>query len=494
MISTNSRVMALVLAGAVCALSACSKAPDPAASGPEAAPEPPASSVAAQKPNILFILTDDLGFNQVGAYGQALINTPVLDGLAAGGIRFTQAYAGNTVCSPSRVSLFTGRDGRKLHDNSNMIKLRKQDVTFAHVLKQAGYETGLFGKYSIGQNDDLAQTGPLKMGFDTWYGMDHILEGHRQHPTFLWENDQKFTLEANLDGNKGAYAQRLFTDEAIRFIKQDRDAPFFAFLAYSSPHAELAAPDEFLEQYSGTFDENAYTGMATGEPADKYATYYPEPVDEPNATMAAMITALDSYIGEIVEVLEAQGLAENTIIFFSSDNGPHDEGGADPDFFEASKPYKGMKRDLYEGGIHVPMIVHWPAGIERPRVDDTPWAFADVLPTFADLAGVSLDEVHGVLSNGVSIAPILNDEPESLPERLMYWEFGKQAGDPNSGVIGQIIQAVRQGDWKGVRYDLDLPVEVYNLTEDPGETNNLATEKPEMAQAFYELFEENLAE
>ena len=219
-----------------------------------------------QKPNILFILTDDLGFNQVGAYGQEQIKTPVLDRLAAEGIKFTQAYAGSTVCSPSRVSLFTGRDGRELHDNSNMIKLRKQDVTFAHVLKHAGYDTGLFGKYSIGQNDDMAETGPLKMGFDTWFGMDHILEGHRQYPTFLWDDDRKITIEANLDGQKGDYAQQRFTEETIEFIKQYRDAPFFAFLAYTSTHAELAAPEEFVDQYSGTFAETPYTGMATGEP------------------------------------------------------------------------------------------------------------------------------------------------------------------------------------------------------------------------------------
>ncbi len=476
----------LLLTGFALALSACSELPD--------APGGTENGEAGQRPNILFILTDDLGFNQVGVYGQSRINTPTLDRLAGEGIRFTQAYAGNTVCSPSRVSLFTGRDGRKLHGNSNMIKLRESDVTLAHVLKQAGYDTGLFGKYSIGQDDDLANTGPLRMGFDTWYGMDHIIEGHRQYPTFLWENDRRFTVDANLNGEKGAYAQKKFTEETIRFIQEDREVPFFAFLAYTSPHAELAAPSEFIEQYSGEFDETPYTGMASGEPADLYAPYYPEPVDEPNATMAAMITALDSYIGEIVEVLEEEGLAENTIIFFSSDNGPHDEGGADPDFFEAAKPYRGMKRDLYDGGIHVPMIVHWPAGIKVPRTDGTPWAFADVLPTFAELADVSLDDVPGVDTNGVSIAQILNDSPQELAERLMYWEFGKQAGDPNSGVIGEVMQAARKGDWKAVRYDLDMPVELYNIIEDPGESNNLAGERVEMTDVFYQLFEEIISD
>ena len=494
MFQISSGISRLVLAGVLFSVTACTNAPSEPGSSREEASAQEAASERAEKPNILFILTDDLGFNQVGAYGQTQIHTPTLDEMAAEGVRFTQAYAGNTVCSPSRVSLFTGRDGRGMHSNSNKIKLRKHDVTFAHVLKEAGYDTGLFGKYSIGQNDDLAETGPLKMGFDTWYGMDHILEGHRQHPTFLWDDDERITIDANLDGGKGVYAQKRFTEETIEFIRQDRDAPFFAFLAYSSPHAELAAPKEFVDQYSGQFEETAYTGMATGEPADKYATYYPEPVAEPNATMAAMITALDTYIGEILQVLEEEGLADNTIIFFSSDNGPHDEGGADPDFFEAAKPYKGMKRDLYDGGIHVPMIVRWRAGITNPRVDDTPWAFADVLPTFAELADISLDSVPGVMIDGTSIAQILNDSPQAIPERLLYWEFGKQAGDPNSGVIGQIIQAARQGDWKAVRYDLDMDVELYNITEDPGEENNLAAAKPEMTEKFYRLFEENLAD
>ena len=209
----------LLLTGFALALSACSELPD--------APGGTENGEAGQRPNILFILTDDLGFNQVGVYGQSRINTPTLDRLAGEGIRFTQAYAGNTVCSPSRVSLFTGRDGRKLHGNSNMIKLRESDVTLAHVLKQAGYDTGLFGKYSIGQDDDLANTGPLRMGFDTWYGMDHIIEGHRQYPTFLWENDRRFTVDANLNGEKGAYAQKKFTEETIRFIQEDREVPFF---------------------------------------------------------------------------------------------------------------------------------------------------------------------------------------------------------------------------------------------------------------------------
>ena len=443
---------------------------------------------ASGKPNILFILTDDLGFNQIGAYGDTPIKTPQIDRLAANGIRFTQAYAGNTVCSPSRVSLFTGRDGRLMDNNSNTVQLREIDVTVAHVLKHAGYDTALFGKYSIGSQ--LGVTDPLAMGFDTWFGMYSILEGHRQYPHILWRDGKKLRIEANEGGAKGAYAQELFANEAIDYIKQDRANPFFIMLSFSSPHAELDAPEEFVRPYESTFPRTPYTGMSTGTPSDKYAWYYPSAVDHPHATFAGMVSALDAYVGRIVRTLEERGIADNTLIIFTSDNGPHDEGGADPKFFRASGPYKGIKRDLYEGGIHVPMILHWPAAINTGRVDDTPWAFADVLPTFAEIAGVPLHSVPRVKTNGISIRPRLNDSPRPLPERTLYWEFGKQAGDPNSGIIGEIFQAARRGPWKAVRYGMDAPVELYNLQADPGETSNLAGKQPEIHRQFRVLFEE----
>lgn len=442
----------------------------------------------ADRPNILFILADDLGYNQVGANGARLIKTPNLDRLAGNGLRFTQAYAGNTVCSPSRVSLFTGRDGRLMANNSNTVRLDQFDQTFAHVLKYAGYDTALFGKYSIGS--EMGLTDPLAMGFDTWYGMFGILEGHRQYPQILWRDNVKERIEANEGGRKGAYAQELFTDEAIQYIRRQRDNPFFVFLSYSSPHAELAAPDKYMKLYQDKFAENPYIGMSQGEEVEKYASYYPEPVANPNATLAAMITALDDYIGQIHAVLQEEGIADNTLIIFSSDNGPHDEGGADPDFFKASNPYKGMKRDVYDGGIHVPMIMHWPARITQPRVDETPFAFADFFPTFADLAGVSLNSIPRLKINGMSIAGRIRDKPVEMPVRTLYWEFGKQAGDPNSGIIGEVFQAARRGNWKAVRYGIQSPVELYNLDTDPGESSELSWQHPEVYQEFVNLFEQ----
>ncbi len=441
---------------------------------------------ASEKPNIIFILADDLGYNQVGAYGDTPIKTPNIDQLAADGIRFTQAYSGNTVCSPSRVSLFTGRDGRFMENNSNTVQLKEIDVTMAQVLKHASYDTALFGKYSIGSQ--MGVTDPLSKGFDTWYGMYAILEGHRQFPHFLWRDNQKIRIEENEGGKKGAYAQELFANEAMDYIRQDHDNPFFVMLNFTSPHGELAAPEKYVSQYDH-FPETPYTGMSTGTPSDKYAWYYPEALENPHATLAGMVTALDDYVGQIVKVLEEKGIADNTIIFFTSDNGPHDEGGGDPEFFRASEPYKGMKRDVYDGGIHVPMIVYWPAAITEARIDDTPWYFADVFPTFAELAGVDLRGVSKIRINGVSIRSLLQDNPDEMAERTLYWEFGKQAGDANSGIIGEIFQAARRGKWKAVRYGMEAPVELYNIEKDPAEGDELSEKMPDVHKEFVDLFE-----
>lgn len=446
------------------------------------------SGVSVEQPNILFILADDLGFNQVGAYGDTPIQTPNLDRLAANGVRFTQAYSGNTVCSPSRVSLFTGRDGRLMDNNSNTVQLKEFDQTFAHVLKYAGYDTAMFGKFTIGSQ--MGVTDPLAMGFDTWYGLYSILEGHRQYPHILWRDGVKERIEANEAGRKGAYAQELFTKEAINYIRKDHKNPFFVFMAYSSPHAELAAPEKYMKMYEGKFEEKPYIGMSQGKEVEKYASYYPDAVENPNATLAAMVTALDDYIGQIYAVLEEKGIADNTLIIFTSDNGPHDEGGASPSYFKAAGPYKGMKRDVYDGGIHVPMVAHWPKMIKTARVDETPLAFADIFPTFGEIAGISLNVIPRLKMNGVSIAGRLRDEPLPMKERTLYWEFGKQAGDPNSGIVGEVYQAARKGPWKAVRYGLESKVELYNIEEDPAEAIELSGKYPEKHRDFIRLFEE----
>lgn len=449
-----------------------------------AAPEPN------RLPNIVLVVADDLGFNQIGCYGETPIETPILDHLAANGIRFTQAYSGGPVCSPSRVSLFTGRDGRLMPDCSNQARLSPSDVTIPLILKYAGYDTALFGKYSIGEN--FGANGPMAIGFDTWMGMFLINEGHRQYPPFLWSDNRRVRVTANEGGRRGEYAQERFTNEAIRYLSLPHDNPFFVVLAYSSPHAELAAPAEYVAPYESRLPRSSYLGMSAGSGNDRYARYYPEPVDHPHATLAGMVSALDDYIGRLVKALAARGVLDNTLLLITSDNGPHEEGGADPEFFRAAAPYRGIKRDVYDGGIHVPMIAHWPAEITRGRVDETPWAFADVLPTFADLAGVPLKSVARVETNGVSIRGLLRDDPIELPERTLYWEFAAQVGDPNSGVTAAVWQAARRGPWKAVRLGSDQPVELYNLADDPGESCNVRGANELIASEFEALFSKHL--
>ncbi len=452
-----------------------------------------AISASVDAPNVIFILVDDMGYGQLGVTGHPIIKTPNIDKLANEGILFTQAYSGSTVCSPSRISLMTGKDTGALHSNANTIKLRPQDKTLAHMMGNVGYKTALFGKYGIGTT--FGKTDPMTMGFDTWYGLLHNVTAHRQFPIMMFrDNDMQF-IGPNKGGAEEAYAQELFTDAAVDYIDSHEDNnPFFMFLSYTSPHAELAAPKEYVAPYSGKFDETFYTGMSDPENKPMFAEYYPKPVAEPNATQAGMVAALDAYIGEVMTALENKGVAENTLVFFTSDNGPHEEGGADPITIRASAPYRGGKRDLYDGGIHVPMIAHWPAKIKEGRVNDTPMAFADILPTLADLADAPKTAMTGLNPNGTSVLPLLINPEAELAERVLYWEFAQQLGDPNSGVVGTVKQAARRGDWKIVRLREDAEIELYNIILDKSESNNLAADYPDIANEFETMFDERLAD
>ena len=450
-------------------------------------------SAPADAPNVIFILVDDMGYGQLGVTGHPIIKTPNIDRLANDGILFTQAYSGSTVCSPSRISLMTGKDTGALHSNANTIKLRPGDKTLAHMMSGVGYKTALFGKYGIGTT--FGKTDPMTMGFQTWYGLLHNVTAHRQFPIMMFrDNDMQF-IGPNKGGAEGAYAQELFTDAAVDYIEEhDDDNPFFMLLSYTSPHAELAAPEEFVAPYSGKFEEENYPGLSDPDNKPLFADYYPKPVAEPNATQAGMVAALDAYIGEVMDALEEKGLAENTLVFFTSDNGPHEEGGADPIAIRASAPYRGGKRDLYDGGIHVPMIAHWPAKITEGRVNDTPMAFADILPTLADLANAPKSAMKGLNPNGTSVLPIIVNPDAELAERVLYWEFAQQLGDPNSGVVGTVKQAARRGDWKIVRLREDAEMELYNIVIDKSESKNLAADYPEVANEFEAMFNARLAD
>ena len=483
-----------VLALPLLMLGACTS--DVKADAPAPAKTATASSTVsapADAPNVIFILVDDMGYGQLGVTGHPIIKTPNIDRLANDGILFTQAYSGSTVCSPSRISLMTGKDTGALHSNANTIKLRPGDKTLAHMMSGVGYKTALFGKYGIGTT--FGKTDPMTMGFQTWYGLLHNVTAHRQFPIMMFrDNDMQF-IGPNKGGAEGAYAQELFTDAAVDYIEEhDDDNPFFMLLSYTSPHAELAAPEEFVAPYSGKFEEENYPGLSDPDNKPLFADYYPKPVAEPNATQAGMVAALDAYIGEVMDALETKGLAENTLVFFTSDNGPHEEGGADPIAIRASAPYRGGKRDLYDGGIHVPMIAHWPAKITEGRVNDTPMAFADILPTLADLANAPKSAMKGLNPNGTSVLPIIVNPDAELAERVLYWEFAQQLGDPNSGVVGTVKQAARRGDWKIVRLREDAEMELYNIVIDKSESKNLAADYPEVANEFEAMFNARLAD
>ncbi|WP_394728846.1 sulfatase-like hydrolase/transferase [Altererythrobacter sp. GH1-8] len=486
------RFIPLIIASSLLALQGCATvAADPVVAS--ASPMPAGSQAEeAPRPNVLFILLDDLGYGQLGITGHQIIKTPNIDRLAQQGMIFSNGYAGSTVCSPSRISLMTGRDTSRLSSAANDIELRATDRTVAHVLSDAGYMTALFGKFGIGTQ--FGKTDPMAMGFQHWVGLMHNIQAHRQHPTFVFRDNRITFVPGNIAGAKGTYAQRLFTDAALEFLdKQDGSRPFFAFMSYTSPHSELAAPEDFVAPYRGRFAETRYNGLAGPTPAGQFPEYYPEPIDQPNAVQAGMIAALDAYIGELLAKLEEKGLAENTLVILSSDNGPHSEGGGDPIGLAAAGPFRGGKRDLTEGGIHMPLIARWPGVIRAGRIEEEPVMFADILPTLGSLAGKP-DAAEAIGANGQSLAALLMSEDAQLPDRMLYWAFARQLGDPNSGNIGVVQQAGRMGQWKAIRASKDAPVQLYDLKGDPGERNDLAKRHTKIAADFAARFDAELEE
>ena len=396
-----------------------------------------AASSAGRKPNIIFILADDLGYGDVGCYGQKTIKTPSLDRMAREGMRFTQCYAGSTVCAPSRCCLMTGyHTGHARVRGNKRHPLLPEDVTVAEILKEKGYATGIIGKWGIGEPETTGI--PNKQGFDEWFGYLNQHHAHNYYPDLVWKN----TTMHFLDNKK--YSHDEFTREGLDFVKRHKDHPFFLYLAYTIPHAN---------------NEKGKEGMEV--PSDEPYTNEPWPQQQKNH--AAMITRLDRDVGQLFALLKELGIDEDTIVFFSSDNGPHREGGADPEFFNSSGPLRGIKRDLYEGGIRVPTMVRWPGKIQAGSVSDGVWAFWDFPPTAAELAGTKAP--RGI--DGISIVPALMGKP--LPNReYLYWEFHERG----------FKQAVRMGDWKGVRLGLEKPIELYNLKDDIAEKSNIAGRNP----------------
>ncbi len=439
------------------------------------------------RPNIIWIMSDDLAWADCGCYGQEIIQTPNIDALADGGVRFTHAYSGSTVCAPSRSSLMQGLHQGHATIRANMLGgyrhgLQPEDTTVATVCKRAGYATGLFGKWGLATPSQPGR--PNEMGFDEFFGYLNQRHAHNYYPTHLWHNDQRveypqhegfdhhlqseydadgrLVLEGRMaDPSKARYSFDECAARSLDFVRGHADQPFFLYLAHTPPHGRLVVPD--LGPYAD---------------ADMPSVIHKE--------WAAMVTRLDSEVGKLVDLLKQLDIYENTLIFFCSDNGyspfgsvPRDlldQGVPDLDgFFDHRGPFKGGKGDLHEGGVRVPMIAHWPAGIPEPRICQTPWAFWDLMPTAAELAGAECPA-----TDGISIVSTLKGQDEQqTPHEFLYWEFFGAKG---------LEQAARIGDYRAWRANGHSPIEVYAIA-DGMETRNLSDEKPELLARAEQIFE-----
>lgn len=417
------------------------------------------------KPNVIFILADDLGWAELGCYGQKKIKTPHIDQLAADGMRFTQFYAGNAVCAPSRCCLITGKHPGHAHVRNNReFKPEGQEpiptdtVTIAKLLKARGYATAAIGKWGLGGPGSDGD--PNKQGFDLFFGYNCQRHAHNHYPTYLWKNDKKITLEGNTGGDTGkTYSHDLMEAEALAFIKANKEKPFFLYVPFAIPHVAVQVPDDSLAEYKGKWDDPPYDGKKGYRPHAN-----------PRAAYAAMVTRMDRSVGRIASLIKELKLDENTIIFFSSDNGPtHNVGGADSTFFESASTLRGLKGSLYEGGIRTPMIARWPGKIQAGTTSNFAGAFWDVMPTLCAITGADTPKD----TDGINFLPTLLGQKTQKQHDFLYWEF--------PGYGGQ--QAVRMGNWKGIRQSLAKgagKTELYNLAEDPNEKTNIAALQPEI--------------
>lgn len=418
-----------------------------------------------EKPNIVLILADDLGWGDLGCYGQAKIRTPNIDRMADEGMRFTNCYAGSPVCGPSRSSLATGQHGGHTRVRGNnafaggiirgrtrRMHLTDDDVTIAHVLRKAGYRTCLVGKWHLEGYNPAAT--PLDRGFDEFYGWQMTApETHAPiyYPARRFINREIVDVRGNENGARGTYETDLCAQHAADFIRKNSGNPFFLFLSPTAPHDPLVPPP----------------GLGP---------YARESWEEPFKIYAQMVSELDRSVGLILQLLADLKLDERTIVFFASDNGPRsgprEELTRVAEFFDSNGPFRGYKRDMYEGGIRVPMIGRWPGRVPKGRVSAVPWYFADFMPTVSELGGGRLP----VGVDGVSLAPVLAGRAESLQRRFLYWEFFEKGFE----------QAVRWGDWKAVRHAPGAPLELYDLTRDIGEEHDVSGNEPDVKAAIEE--------
>ena len=432
--------------------------------------------------NIVYILADDLGYGDLSILGQSHFETPHIDELARNGMIFTDHYSGSTVCAPSRASLFTG-----LHTGHSPVRgnlewqpegqypMPESTYIIPKMLRRAGYTSGIFGKWGLGAPDTPSE--PLNMGFDRFYGYNCQRIAHHYYPYFLWDDDRLEVLWDNFGMEVGTYAPDLIHQEVLEFIDINKDRPFFCYYAIIQPHAEMFAQEKYMNKYRGKFlPESSYVGTDEG-PRFRRGPYGSQ--SEAHAAFAAMVNCIDDYVGDIVAKLEVLGISEDTLIIFTSDNGPHAEAGHNPDYFNSNGPFKGRKRDLYEGGIRVPMIANWPGTITEGSTTNHISAFWDVFPTFAEISSQPIPENI----DGLSFLPTLLGRDDQPAHDYLYWEFHEKKGR----------QAVRKGKWKGVRYDVSIspnsPIELYDLSVDPEESRNLEQQHPELAVELSDLMD-----
>jgi len=411
-----------------------------------AAPQPAAMGAPRRKPNIIVMLADDLGYGDLGCYGQRLIRTPNTDRLASEGLRFTQCYSGSPVCAPSRSSMVTGQHtGHTRVRGNDLVPLEPGDPSIGRTLRDAGYRTAIVGKWGLGEPGTTGVPG--KQGFDEFFGYLNQVHAHDSFPTELWRDDSPVAIPANRDGAQGAYSNDLFRDEAVAFVERNRDRPFFLLWWHTIPHA--------------------FPAKQTIEVPEIEPEYRAQPWPEIEKRYASVVTRMDRHLGEMMRRLRDLGIERDTIVLFTSDNGPQAVPPHDPDFFDSNGPLRGVKRDLYEGGIRVPAIVRWPGVAPAGRVSDAPWALWDLLPTLAQVAGVR--PPAGI--DGVSVLEAWRGR-RGRPHPPFYWEFTERGFE----------QAVRSGSWKGVRHAKRGPLELYDLRSDPAETRDLAKERPEVVR------------
>jgi len=429
-------------------------------------------------------MADDLGYGDLGCYGQATIATPRLDRMAREGMRFRQFYAGCTVCAPSRSVLMTGQHMGHTHVRGNaggemsIQTLRDEDVTVAEVLKSSGYATALCGKWGLGDELPGAEAGlPIRQGFDYFFGYLNQVHAHNYYPEFLWRNRERVPLRNTVvkmdkkpnGGFVGGYATKrldyshdLVVDEALDFINRHHDRPFFLYVPITIPHA----------------NNEGTRGTGNGQEVPDFGRYADQPWPEQDKGQAAMITRMDGDVGRLLDRLAELQIDEKTVVMFTSDNGPHDEGGHSPERFDPNGPVRGMKRDLYEGGIRVPLIVRWPGTTPADSISDHVAYFGDLMATAAQLAGTK----PPADIDSISFVPTITGHPDEQQEhRYLYWEFYERGGK----------QAVRHGRWKAIRMPMFTgTTELYDVSEDLGEAHNIADQHPDVVRELEAMMDE----